>query len=62
MQFRNIKVAPERIQTVETGMTRASRFVHEDAYGALVPLPSINDLADDVETLRAFERDTRPDR
>jgi hypothetical protein len=53
MQFRNIKVTPESIKTVESGMTRASRFVHEDAYAAQVPLPSINDMADDVEALRA---------
>lgn len=61
MQFRNIRVTPERIRACEDGMTRGSRFVHEDAYAAQVPLPSVKDMAEDVEALRSFERETRPD-
>lgn len=59
-QFRYVTVTPERIRTVEGAMTRASRFMHEDAYAAQVPLPSIAELLSDVATLREFEEDTRP--
>ena len=59
-QFRYVTVTPERIRTVEGAMTRASRFMHEDAYAAQVPLPSIDELLSNVATLREFEEDTRP--
>ena len=61
-QFRNVRVTPDRIAACEGGMTRASRFVHEDPYAAQGPLPSIEGMIVDVGKLRAFEKDTRPDR
>jgi hypothetical protein len=42
-------------------MSQCSRFVHESAYAAPVALPSIDEIAKDLEQLRAFERDTRAD-
>jgi ABC-type transport system involved in cytochrome c biogenesis ATPase subunit len=60
-QFRKIKVTPERLDAIEAGMSQCSRFVHESAYAAPVALPSIDEIAKDLEQLRAFERDTRAD-
>jgi hypothetical protein len=61
LRFRYIKATPDRINTVEAGKTGASRFVHDDAFGAQVPMPSINEIVKDLEALRAFERETRAD-
>lgn len=40
-------------------MSRASTFVHEDAVAAQVPLPSTEEMAEDVGKLRQFEWETR---
>ena len=57
--LKDVKTTPDLIKQVEDGMSNASRYVHEDAYAAQVPLPSITQLAEDVEGLRRFERETR---
>lgn len=57
--LKNVQITPELIEQVDDGMTRASMYVHEDAYAAQVALPSVADMAADIEKLRAFERETR---
>jgi energy-coupling factor transporter ATP-binding protein EcfA2 len=56
-QFKDVRVTPELLRQVDAGMTRASRFLHEDSYRAQVPLPSLTDMAEDLERLRQFDRD-----
>lgn len=58
--LRNLQINPDLIDQVNEGMTRASLYVHEDAYAAQVPLPSIQEMTADLEKLRAFEAKTRP--
>lgn len=57
--LKNVQITPELVEQVDAGMTRASLYVHEDAYAAQVALPSVQEMAADVEKLRAFERETR---
>jgi ABC-type transport system involved in cytochrome c biogenesis ATPase subunit len=57
--LKNVKITPELIKQVDDGMTRASRYVHEDAFAAQVPLPSAEDMVNDVTKLREFEKQTR---
>lgn len=57
--LKDVQVTQELIQRVEDGMTRASRYVHEDAFTAQVPLPSEQDMAADVDRLRELARDTK---
>jgi energy-coupling factor transporter ATP-binding protein EcfA2 len=59
-QLRNIKVAGELVSQVEQGMTRASTFLHEGAFAAQITLPSLAEMSQDLDALRAFERETRP--
>lgn len=54
--LKDVHVTPELIQQVEDGMTRSSGYIHEDAFRAQMPLPSVQDMAADVESLREFAR------
>ncbi len=47
------------LEQVEEGMTRASRFVHEDSFRAQVGLPSADDMAEDLERLRRFANESK---
>jgi hypothetical protein len=41
-------------------MTRGSKFLHEDAFAAQAALPSLVEMAREVEMLRDFKTSTRP--
>jgi recombinational DNA repair ATPase RecF len=58
-QLKDVLVTPELIEEIQEGMTRASEFLHEEAYAAQVPLPSPLEMGQDLEALREFERRTR---
>lgn len=58
-QFGEMRVTPELLRQIDEGMTRASRFVHEDSYRAQVALASVTDMAEDLDRLRQFDRDWR---
>lgn len=55
----HVRFDPKYIGQVEDGMTRCSRFTHDDATGAGGSLPQRTDLAKDVAALRQFEQDTK---
>jgi energy-coupling factor transporter ATP-binding protein EcfA2 len=57
--LKNLQITSDLIEQVNEGMTRASLYVHEDAYAAQVPLPSIQEMTADLKKLQAFEAETR---
>jgi AAA domain len=57
--LKDVKITPERVKHVESGMARASTFIHEEPYAAQEPIPSIAEMEQDVADLRAFEKQTR---
>jgi len=59
LQLKDVKITDELIGEVEQGMTRASKFLHEDAFAAQVSLPSRAEMSRDLDALRQFERATR---
>jgi AAA domain len=59
LQLKDVKITDELIGEVERGMTRASMFLHEDAFAAQVSLPSLAEMSKDLDALRQFERATR---
>ena len=59
LKLKDVKVTDELIGRIEQGMTRASMFLHEDAFAAQVTLPSLAEMSNDLDMLRGFERDTR---
>lgn len=58
-QFKDMRVSKSLLEQVDEGMTRASRFVHEDAFRAQVPLPAVDDMAEDLERLRRFDQESK---
>lgn len=59
LQLKDVKITDDLIRQVEQGMTRSSKFLHEDAFAAQVALPSLAEMSQDLEALREFERATR---
>jgi energy-coupling factor transporter ATP-binding protein EcfA2 len=59
LKLRELAVTPERIAAIEAGMTRASEFVHDEPPAAGTALPGRTQLADDLQRLRDFDRETR---
>ncbi len=55
----DVNVTPDLVATVEEGMTRCSKFVHDEPPAASTTLPGRPDLAADLGKLREFERQTR---
>ena len=58
--LKDVKITDELVDQVEQGMTRGSKFLHEGAFAAQVALPSLVEMAQEVETLRKFDKSTRP--
>jgi energy-coupling factor transporter ATP-binding protein EcfA2 len=58
--LKDVQVTPDLIARVDAGMSRASLFVHEDAFAAPAPLPSFDDMEADLLAIREFERQTKP--
>lgn len=58
-QFKDMRVSASLLEQVDEGMTRASRFVHEDSFKAQIPLPSVDDMTEDLERLRRFDEESK---
>jgi energy-coupling factor transporter ATP-binding protein EcfA2 len=55
----DVVITPGLVTMVKDGMTRCSMFVHDEPPGASVSLPGRTQLAEDLEKLRGFEKETR---
>ena len=55
-QLRSIAITEDLVKQIDTGMTRTSQFLHDEAAAAPMSLPSRADLQADVEALASFEK------
>jgi hypothetical protein len=55
-QLRSIEITEDLVKQIDTGMTRTSQFLHDEAAAAPMSLPSRADLQADVEALASFEK------
>jgi hypothetical protein len=55
-QLKNIEITEALVSQIETGMSRTSQFLHDEAAAAPMSLPSRSDLQADVEALADFEK------
>lgn len=55
--LRHITFSADLVARIDEGMTRTSMFVHDQAPGAIVPLPDRAQLSRDLELLVSFEKD-----
>ncbi|MQA86430.1 MAG: AAA family ATPase [Streptosporangiales bacterium] len=58
--LKDVKVTPELIEQINTGMSRTSTFVHDEPVGGAVPLPGRTQLAADLEMLVKFAEQAPP--
>jgi hypothetical protein len=59
LKLGDVVITPELVQAIEEGMTRASEFVHDEPPAAATTIPGRTQLAEDLEKLRKFEKETR---
>jgi energy-coupling factor transporter ATP-binding protein EcfA2 len=59
LRLSEVDISSEDIRDVEDGMTRCSNFLHDPAASTVTGVPGREDLARDLESLRAFEVRTR---
>lgn len=59
LRLKDVRITDELVDQVVQGMTRGSKFLHEDAFAAQAALPSLIEMAREVEMLRVFETSTR---
>jgi energy-coupling factor transporter ATP-binding protein EcfA2 len=54
-----VNISPEKVALVKEGMTRCSKFVHDEAPAASMNLPGRTQLAQDLAKLQDFEKLTK---
>jgi len=59
LKLGDVEITPDLVQAIEEGMTRASEFVHDEPPAAGTTIPGRTQLAEDLEKLRKFEKETR---